>query len=119
MSILKSKIVDKAFSLMEVMMALVVVSVMLAVMAPVLITKKPESEKTNIEVVDTTPVGVIVAWYGHTYPAGWLPLDGQPIEEPKYEALRRALDGRTNLPNLNVNVDPENFLVWIIKAEKR
>ena len=60
---------NNAFTMLEVMMALVVVSIMLAVMAPVITAAKP-SEAANIQVnqqpqiIDTTHVGVIVAWYG-------------------------------------------------------
>ena len=107
-----------AFTMIEIMMALVVVSIMLAVMAPVLITAKP-SEAANIQVnnIDNTPVGVIVAWFGTNYPKGWLPVSGQFIDPAQYPELRNAL-GKDTLPDLNAGVDPENAAVWIIKAEK-
>ncbi len=53
----------KAFTMIEVMMALVVVSIMLAVLAPVIITP-PGNKSPEVQVMDTTPVGVIVAWWG-------------------------------------------------------
>lgn len=107
---------NKAFTMIEVMMALVVVSIMLAVLAPVLTT--PQASKSpEVQVMDTTPVGVIVAWWGTNYPNGWLPLNGQPVTEPEYEALRTALGGLDTLPDLN-GVPSNNSTNWIIKAVK-
>ena len=114
---------DNAFTMLQVMMALVVVSIMLAVMAPVITAAKP-SEAANIQVnqqpqiIDTTPVGVIVAWYGSNYPEGWIPVSGQTIDPAQYPLLRNAL-GRDVLPDLNAGIDPENAATWIIKAQKQ
>ncbi len=109
---------SKAFTMLEVVMALVVVSIMLAVLAPVLATSKP-SEAANIQVnnIDNTPVGVIVAWFGTNYPRGWMPVSGQFIDPAQYPELRTAV-GRDTLPDLNAGTDPENAAIWIIKAEK-
>jgi len=109
---------NNAFTMIEIMMALVVVSIMLAVMAPVLTTAKP-SEAANIQVTnkDTTPVGVIVAWFGSNYPKGWIPVSGQSIDPAQYPELKEVLQ-RDTLPDLNSGTDPENSAVWIIKAEK-
>lgn len=108
----------KAFTMVEIMMALVVVSIMLAVLAPVIASSKP-SEAANIQVsnVDNTPVGVIVAWFGTNYPKGWIPVSGQYIDPAQYPELQNAL-GKDTLPDLNAGADPENSTVWIIKAEK-
>ncbi len=108
----------QAFSLLEIMMALVVVSIMLAILAPAFTVKNPSSSSGSINVIDTTPVGVIAAWYGTNYPKGWLPADGRPISAPEYAALRDALGGRDILPDLNRNKDPENSMSWIIKARR-
>ena len=104
--------------MVEIMMALVVVSIMLAVMAPVITSAKP-SEAANIQVTnsDNTPVGVIVAWFGTNYPKGWIPVSGQYIDPMQYPELKNALQ-RETLPDLNAGADPENSTVWIIKAEK-
>ncbi len=110
---------NKAFSLLEIMMALVVVSIMLAVMAPVFTAKTP-SKNPEINVIDTTPVGVIVAWYGTNYPKGWIPVNGQSISEPEYSELRNALNGIDTLPDLNGNKeDSNNSMFWIIKVNRR
>ncbi len=108
----------EAFTMIEIMMALVVVSIMLAVLAPVIISTKP-SEAANIQVTnsDNTPVGVIVAWFGTNYPKGWVPVSGQYIDPTQYPELKNALQ-RDALPDLNAGADPENSTVWIIKAEK-
>ncbi len=110
---------NNAFTMIEIMMALVVVSIMLAVMAPVLTTTTKPSEAANIQVInkDTTPVGVIAAWFGSNYPKGWIPVSGQPIDPAQYPELKEVLQ-RDTLPDLNSGVDPENSAVWIIKAEK-
>lgn len=106
----------KAFTLLEVMMALVVVSVMLAVLAPVMTVSPKSAQGSEIKVMDSTPVGVIVAWYGSNYPQGWLSLDGQSIMDPKYDKLRNTL-GMDNLPNLNGGAASPTGLYWIIKAQ--
>lgn len=111
---------NKAFTMIEVMMALIVVSIMLAVMAPVITTSGSSSNhNAEIKVVDSTPVGVIVAWWGTNYPEGWLPVSGQSITEPEYEALRAALGGYDVLPDLNGGANPGNSTTWIIKAVKK
>lgn len=109
---------NAAFTMIEIMMALVVVSIMLAVLAPVITSTKP-SETANIKVtnVDNTPVGVIVAWFGSNYPDGWLPVSGQYIDASQYPELANALQ-RDTLPDLNAGIDAENSAVWIIKAKK-
>lgn len=109
----------KGFSLLEIMVALVVVSIMLAVMAPVLTTKKGEPDKVSVQVTDTTPVGVIVAWYGTNYPAGWVPLDGRMLEGVEYDELKKALGGEEALPDINGVFGSFNSpITWIIKAKR-
>ena len=51
---------NKAFTMIEVMMALIVVSIMLAIMAPVITVPNKNTETPNVQVMDSTPVGVIV-----------------------------------------------------------
>lgn len=114
------KLYKAAFSLLEVMMALVVVTIMLAVMAPVLTNKKPaEAPPAKVQVMDSTPVGVIVAWYGENFPEGWIPLDGRDILSPEYDDLRTALEGLEQLPDINSAMGGINSpITWIIKAKK-
>ncbi len=110
----------KAFSLLEIMVALVVVSIMLAVMTPVMTTKKSEPDRTSIQVIDATPVGVIVAWYGDNYPSGWEPLDGRVLEGSQYEELRKALGDEIDaLPDINTALGGFNSpITWIIKVKR-
>lgn len=110
---------NKAFTMIEVMMALIVVSIMLAVLAPTITTSKINSASTEVQVIDSTPVGVIVAWWGPNYPEGWLPVSGQFIDAPEYETLRIVLGGINTLPNLNESADPNTSTTWIIKAVKK
>jgi len=111
---------SKAFTMIEVMMALVVVSIMLAVLAPVITVPKDNVKETpSIEVIDSTPVGVIVAWWGPNYPEGWLPVNGQSIADPQYELLRNALGGVDTLPDLNGGTNPNESTTWIIKFSKK
>ncbi len=107
----------KGFSLLEIMMALVIVSIMLAVLAPVF-TVKNSSSTTSINVTGGAPVGVIAAWYGTNYPNGWLPVDGRAIDGPEYATLRAALGGRDVLPDLNRNRESNDSMSWIIKAQR-
>lgn len=109
---------NKAFTMIEVMMALIVVSIMLAVLAPVITAPAKNVETSNIQVMNSTPIGVIVAWWGSNYPSGWLPVSGQVISDPQYTDLRNALGGLDTLPNLNGGMDPNNGTVWIIKATR-
>lgn len=45
------------------------------------------------------PTGTVVALWGESVPAGWLPCDGSPIPEgAQYDRLRRSLGGK--LPDL-------------------
>lgn len=116
---MKNEFLHNGFSLLEVMMALVVVSIMLAVMAPVLITKDSKATEASVQIVDNTPIGAIIAWYGTNYPSDWLPVSGQPITEPEYAVLRDVLGGLDTLPDLNAGKDSNNSTIWIIKARKR
>lgn len=107
----------KAFSLLEIMVALVIVSIMLAVMAPTLTVKAPQKETVTVQASgDNIPVGAIIAWYGTKYPEGWLPLDGQVIDAPEYEELRGVLEGLSELPDVNHSLGVSSPIVWIIKA---
>ncbi len=110
---------NKAFTMIEVMMALVVVSIMLAVLAPAITTSRTNTASPEVQIIDSTPVGVIVAWWGPNYPEGWLPVNGQSIEAPEYENLRTAIGGLDTLPDLNGGTNPDNSTTWIIKAFKK
>lgn len=134
------------FSLLEIMVAMVVVSVLLAALAPVITSSaSKKANEVNVQnvtkVIDSTPIGVIVGWQGTNVPEGWLPLDGRQID-PKYVQLKEALGGADTLPNYSYLSSPamqeqlsEYFpdsgynrngsqngaatLIWIIKAENK
>ncbi len=89
----------KAFSLVEMLITLVVVSVLLSAFVPV-ITKKM-TKNIDISAGSSVPVGTIVAYLGHKndIPDGWLLCDGSSFSESDYPKLKQHLKG-TNLPNL-------------------
>ena len=88
-----------AFSLVEMLITLVVVSVLLSAFVPV-ITKKM-TKNIDITAGSSVPVGTIVAFLGHKndIPDGWLLCDGSSFSESDYPKLKQHLKG-TNLPNL-------------------
>ena len=88
-----------AFSLVEMLITLVVVSVLLSAFVPV-ITKKM-TKNIDITAGSSVPVGTIVAYLGHKndIPDGWLLCDGSSFSESDYPKLKQHLKG-TNLPNL-------------------
>ncbi len=91
----------RAFSLVEMLITLVVVSVLLSAFVPV-ITKKMTK---NIEIKSATisssvPVGTVVMWLEDTAPEGWLLCNGSTIPpDTKYDELRSFLDD-TNTPDM-------------------
>ena len=89
----------KGFSLVEMLITLVVVSVLLSAFVPV-ITKKM-TKNIDITAGSSVPVGTIVAYLGHKndIPDGWLLCDGSSFSESDYPKLKQHLKG-TNLPNL-------------------
>ena len=89
---------SNAFSLVEMLITLVVVSVLLSAFVPV-ITKKMTK---NVDIVSgSVPVGTIVAYLGDkdNIPRGWLLCDGSTFSQSQYPKLKERLGG-TNLPNL-------------------
>ncbi len=91
----------RAFSLVEMLITLVVVSVLLSAFVPV-ITKKMTK---NIEIKSSTvassvPVGTIVMWLEDTAPEGWLLCNGSTIPSgSQYDELRTFLDD-TKTPDM-------------------
>lgn len=112
---------NRGFTLIEMLVVVLMVSVMMVVTAPV-ITKRA-AHKDNVVVVEKTsanqqdgvPVGTIVLWYGENLPKGWVECAGQELNEPMYDNLRSAT-GKEVLPDLNPDMGIETSVKWIIKA---
>ncbi len=91
----------RAFSLVEMLITLVVVSVLLSAFVPV-ITKKMTK---NIEIKSATvsssvPIGTVVMWLEDTAPEGWLLCNGSTIPSgSQYDELRTFLDD-TKTPDM-------------------
>lgn len=99
----------RGFSLAEMMIVMVIMSVMAAVAVP-LITKKMKTTPVAAGAAASDPAGTVVAYAGTTLPAsGWLLCDGQAVSRSTYSALFTAVgtkygagNGVTtfNVPNL-------------------
>lgn len=90
--------VKHAFSLVEILISLVVVSVLLAAFVPV-ITKKM-SKNIDIELPSgSAPVGTIVMYLGQTPPSGWLVCNGEEFSETTYPKLYAHLKSN-KLPDM-------------------
>lgn len=72
---IKRKIKFKGFSLAEMMVVMLIISIVLAAMLPIM-TKRPKHVATT-PVTSSIPVGSIMAYYGTTEPTGWLICDGR------------------------------------------
>lgn len=107
-----------AFSIVELIVGLVIMSVMLVAFMPVLTKKK----KASVPVVQmnssSLPKGAIIFWLGTNYPDDWEPLLGQDITDEKYEALKDALGEQIEtLPDLSSFASGDNTIVPIIKVK--
>ncbi len=88
-----------AFSLVELMLSLIVISLVAVAFSPV-ITKKLSSGKDEITLQkDSVPVGTIMIWLGQEAPEGWLLCDGKDFSEAKYPKLKKFL-GKTKTPDM-------------------
>jgi len=89
-----------AFSLIELMVSLIVISLVAVSFSPV-ITKKLKNKEINTSLAskDSLPVGTIVAYLGQSAPEGWLLCDGKTFSETKYPKLKLFL-GKNKTPDL-------------------
>lgn len=112
---------QKAFTLTEMLMAALVASILLVVMAPVM-TRRAKEPPPQIEVRQGTsvPVGSIVLWYGQNIPEGWIECQGQDLNSSELSELKEAIGQQENtLPDLNPQIDGKSSkLKWIIKTQK-
>ena len=92
----------RAFSLVEMLITLVVVSVLLSAFVPV-ITKKM-TKNIDITAGSSVPVGTIVMWLGKNPPDGWLVCNGQEYSNTTYPKLADFLgkdeNGKYTVPNM-------------------
>ncbi len=109
----------KAFSLVELMISLIVISLLLVAFMPVL-TKRTKKSPVVVKTSDSVPIGSIIYWLGENYPDGWMPLDGQDISSDEYSELRNVIGNSiTNLPDYNLFDNQENSVTMIIKYRKK
>ena len=92
----------RAFSLVEMLITLVVVSVLLSAFVPV-ITKKM-TKNIDITAGSSAPVGTIVMWLGKNPPDGWLVCNGQEYSNTTYPKLADFLgkdkNGKYTVPDM-------------------
>ncbi len=100
---MKKYLILRAFSLVEMLITLVVVSVLLSAFVPV-ITKKMTK---NIDITaggSSVPIGTIVMWLGKNPPDGWLVCNGQEYSNTTYPKLAEFLgkdkNNKYTVPNM-------------------
>ena len=91
----------RAFSLVEMLITLVVVSVLLSAFVPVITKKMTKNIEVKSSVVSgSVPVGTIVMWLEDKAPEGWLLCNGDTIPSgSQYDELRTFLDD-TKTPDM-------------------
>ncbi len=112
----------KAFSLAEMLIVILLMSVAMVVMAPVM-TKKVKEPPPQVKIVggmgDGVPVGTIVLFYGDNIPEGWQECSGQSLSTHGFEELAISVNHYGNLPDLNkVFQNTDLNIKWIIKVSK-
>ena len=93
---------SNAFSLVEMLITLVVVSVLLSAFVPV-ITKKM-TKNIDISGGGSVPVGTIVMFLGQEPPRGWLLCNGDEYDKDDYPKLANHLgkdmNGKYTVPDM-------------------
>ncbi len=108
----------KAFTLAEMLVSILIISIALMAMAPML-TKKAQQKVPEVQIIekkDSIPKGAIILWFGSQIPDGWVECSGQNIDEENFNEIKDNLEQNQHLPDLNQvfnNTDTE--LKWIIK----
>ncbi|MEI8128045.1 MAG: tail fiber protein [bacterium] len=92
-----------AFSLAEMMVVMLILSLVLAASMPILTRRRHVSTTTS-----SVPVGSIISYAGATAPTGWLLCSGQAVSTTTYANLYSAIgtaygsgSGTFNLPDLS------------------
>ncbi len=91
----------RAFSFVEMLITLVVVSVLLSAFVPVITKKMTKNIEIKAATVSSSvPVGTVVMWLEDTAPEGWLLCNGSTIPSgAQYDELRSFLDD-TKTPDM-------------------
>ena len=111
-----------AFTLAEMLIVILLISITLVVMAPVM-TKKAKDPVPEVKVIEgtgeTLPVGAIILYYGEKIPDGWQECSGQNLDTQGLEELAANSPYYQNLPDLNQIFQNSDLNVkWIIKVKK-
>ncbi len=110
----------RAFTLAEMLITVLLISIAMVVMAPVM-TKKSKQPPQEIIVNQNNglPVGAIILWYGEQIPQGWQECSGQNINGDDFKELKENISQYEYLPDLNsVFAGINTNLKWIIKTKK-
>lgn len=88
-----------AFSLAELLVAMLVLCIIIAAFAPIM-TKR--SKKATVNSFDSiAQTGTIMIWDSSSAPpSGWLLCDGEAFNQSDYPALYAVLGNKNNTPNL-------------------
>ena len=111
-----------AFTLAEMLIVILLISITLVVMAPAM-TKKAKEPVPEVKVIEgtgeTMPVGAIILFYGEKIPEGWQECSGQNLDTQGFEELAANSPHYQNLPDLNQIFQNSDLNVkWIIKVKK-
>lgn len=110
---------SNAFTLAEMLITLLLISIAMVVMAPVM-TKRAKEPPPQVIVKEgqTLPAGAIILWYGEQVPEGWAECSGQNINEEEFSELRNNISQYQYLPDLNqLFHGTDTNLKWIIKIK--
>ena len=109
-----------AFTLAEMLIAVLMISIALVVMAPVM-TKKAKEPPPQVKIIEgsqSLPVGAIILWYGEQVPEGWAECNGQSIDTQGLEELAANVSQYQYLPDLNqIFQNTQTNLKWIIRVK--
>ncbi len=110
----------KAFTLAEMLITLLIISIAMIALAPVM-TKKAKEPMQQVIVKESqaVPIGAIILWYGKEIPQGWVECSGQSIDNDEFAELRKNIEQYEYLPDLNqIFQESDTNLKWIIKIKK-
>ena len=110
----------KAFTLVEMLVVVLMVSVMMVIMAPTM-TKKVTEPQPQVKIVggsgEVLPAGTIVLYMGGRIPDGWVECDGQSVNPQAMPDLMMSAPQVQNIPNLNQAFEgTDTDVKWIVKV---
>lgn len=110
----------KAFTMAEMLITILMISIAMIVMAPVM-TKKAKQPLPQVVVKEgqTLPKGAIILYYGDDIPDGWQECSGQSLDGEEFKELKVNAENYSYLPDLNQLFQAtDTNLKWIIKVKK-